>query len=139
MKRRRVLSATTIGAASVEGRSAELEDTDCDNEQVEVTPALLVADIKFNGVTAGSVIELTVQVLPDLYLETITLIRGRAADGPGPLGTLSKGTRKRSGSAKATISADLYDFVLSQVPVSKLLITLEHDQTRLTKIRFENV
>lgn len=137
MKRRRVLSATTIGAASVEGRSAELEDTDCDNEQVEVTPALLVADIKFNGVTAGSVIELTVQVLPDLYLETITLIRGRAADGP--LGTLSKGTRKRSGSAKATISADLYDFVLSQVPVSKLLITLEHDQTRLTKIRFENV
>lgn len=137
MKRRTVRSTSKIETSQVEDCVVAPEGSHGKNEQVDATPALLVRDLKFNGVAAGSAIVLTVQVLPDLYLETITLIRGRAAEGS--LGTLSKGTLKRRGSAKATISADLYDFVLSQVPVSKLLITLEHDQTRLTKIRFENI
>ncbi|HEX2874354.1 MAG TPA: hypothetical protein VHP33_24035, partial [Polyangiaceae bacterium] len=100
-------------------------------------PALLVSSVKFSGVTAGSIIELAVQPLPDLYLETITLIKG----GPAAeaVGTLSKGTLKRLGSAEATISSELYDFVLAQARVSKLLITLEHSETRVTNIRFENI
>jgi hypothetical protein len=126
-----------MGASPVEGRRTKSEDANCENEQVEVTPALLVGDIKFNGVTAGSTIELTVQVLPGLYLETIALIKGGPADAIE--GSLSVGTLKERGSAKATISAELYDFVLSQVPVSNLLIALEHSETRVTHIRFENI
>jgi hypothetical protein len=107
------------------------------SEAPEASPALLVGAIKFSGLTAGSMIKLTVPVVPDLYLETITLIKG----GPAAevVGTLSKGTLKRLGSADATISSELYDFVLAQARVSKLLITLEHSETRVTNIRFENI
>lgn len=97
----------------------------------------MVRSIKFSGVTAGSRIQLTVPVLPDLYLETITLIKGAPADDVE--GTLSQGTLEMLGSAKATISAELYDFLLSRAGVSTLLVALEHDQTRLTKIRFRHV
>lgn len=126
-----------VGASSVEDCAAEPEDSYGDSDQAPATPALLVGSIKFNGVTAGSKIELTVQVLPELYLETITLIRGGHAEAT--LGTLSKGTRKERGEASATISAELYDFVLSQARAAALLVALEYAETRLTKIRFENV
>lgn len=137
MKRRTVSSTTKIDKSPVEDCSLEPEDSYEENEQVPATPALLVSGIKYSGVTAGSMIELTVQVLPDLYLETITLIKGGSADAIE--GSLSKGTLKECGSAKATISAELYDFVLSEVRVSKLLVALEYSETRVTDIRFENI
>lgn len=137
MKRRTVLSRTKVDASPIEGRSVEPGDTCEESEQAPVTPGLLVKSIKFSGVTAGSIIELTVPVLPDLYLETVTLIKGGPADAIE--GTLSKGTLDALGSARATISAELYDFVLSQVRLSKLLIALEHTETRVTNIRFENL
>lgn len=136
MKRRRVFSTSTKGASFAEGRSIESKGSYRENDE-DAAPTLLVKSIKFSGVTLGSVIQLTVQVVPDLYLETITLIKGGSTDEIE--GTLSAGTLKKLGSAKATIGAELFDFVLSQVRVSKLLIALEHDQTRLTKIRFENI
>jgi hypothetical protein len=137
MKRKTFHSTTTVGASSVEDCGVEPEDSYADRDQAQATPSLLVSSIKFSGVTAGSKIELTVQVLSDLYLETITLIRGGPA--AATLGTLSKGTRKERGEASATISAELYDFVLSQARASTLLITLEHSETRVTNIRFESI
>lgn len=134
MKRKRVLSTST--KSSVDGRSVEAKDSYRESDE-STAPALLVTSIKFSGVTVGSTIQLTVPVLPDLYLETVTLIKGGPADEIA--GTLSKGTLKSLGSAKATISAELYDFLLSRAGVSNLLIVLEHDQTRLTKIRFGHV
>lgn len=137
MKHRTVFSTSTNGESSVESGSVELEDSDGECDEAEASPALLIRSIKFSGVTAGSKIKLTVPVLPDLYLETITLIKGGPADAIE--GTLSRGTLEGLGSAKATIGAELYDFVLSQVRLSKLLITLEHTKTRITNIRFENL
>lgn len=132
MKHRKVFSTST--QPSVDDR--RVEGSNCESDEAEA-PALLVGSIKFSGLTVGSMIRLTVPVLPDLWLETITLIKG----GPAAevVGTLSKGTRKKLGSAKATISAELYDFVLSEARVSKLLILLEHSETRVTNIRFENI
>lgn len=136
MNRKRVRSTGRKRASLGEERGGESKGSYRDNDEA-AAPALLVTDIKFSGVTVGSMIQLTVQVLPDLYLETITLIKG----GPAVeiVGTLSPGSLKRLGSAKATISAELYDLLLSRAGVSQLLIALEHDQTRLTKIRFEHV
>jgi hypothetical protein len=137
MKRRTVRSPIKIDTSPVEDCIVEPEDSYGKTEEAPATPALLVSSIKLSGVTAGSKIELTVQVLPDLYLETITLIRGGPAEAT--LGTLSQGTRKERGEASATISAELYDFVLSQARASTLLIALEHSETRITNIRFENI
>lgn len=134
MKRRKVLSTRTKSA--VDGRSVKSRGSYRESDEAEA-PALMVRSIKFSGVTAGSRIQLTVPVLPDLYLETITLIKGAPADDVE--GTLSQGTLEMLGSAKATISAELYDFLLSRAGVSTLLVALEHDQTRLTKIRFRHV
>jgi hypothetical protein len=137
MKTSNVFSTTTKGSSSVDDCSVESEDSYGGREQTATTPALLVKSIKFSGVTAGSMINLTVPVLPDLYLETITLIKGGAA--AGMVGTLSTGTLKKRGSASATIGAEFYDLLLSRARASKLLVALEYDQTRLTKIRFEHV
>lgn len=134
MKRRKGFSTST--KSSVDNRRLEAKGPDCESDEVDA-PAFLVEGIKFSGLTVGSMIRLTVPVLPDLYLETITLVRGGPAGEV--VGRLSKGTRKKLGSAKVTISAELYDFVLSEARASKLLITLEHAETRVTDIRFESV
>lgn len=137
MKTSNVFSTTTRSSSSADDCSAESEDSYGGRKQTATTPALLVKSIKFSGVTAGSMINLTVPVLPDLYLETITLTRGGPA--AGMVGALSRGTLKKSGSANATISAEFYDLLLSRARASKLLVALEYDQTRLTKIRFDQV
>lgn len=137
MKRKRVFATRTKGASPVERRGVGSKGSYDESDEAVPAPALLVSGIKFTGVTAGSKIELTVQVVPDLYLETVTLIKGGPADEV--IGTVSQGSLKRLGSAKATIGAEFYDFLLSRAGVSKLLIAVEHDQTRLTKIRFGHI
>lgn len=137
MKRKSVFPTTTKDVSSVDDRSVELDHPGGNRDEPAAAPALLVKSIKFSGVTAGSKIRLTVPVLPDLYLETITLIKGGPADTIE--GTVSKGTLKARGSANATISAELYDFVLSQVRASKLLIRLEHSDAQVTNISFEDI
>ena len=137
MKRKKVLS-TSKKTRSVEGRSVESEGSYRKRKRTPAaTPALLVSSIKFDGVTAGSMIELAVQVLPDLYLETVVVTKGAPDDET--LGILSVGTLKKRGQAKAKISAELYDYVLSQAQGSKLLVTLEYADTRVTDVRFENI
>ena len=137
MKRSTVSSKAIWDASSLEDCSDESQDSGRESEQTPATSALLVSGIKFNGVTAGSMIELTVQVLPDFYLESITLIKGGPADATQ--GTLVQGTVKKRGSASAVISAELYDYVLSRARGSRMLITLEHAETRVMDIRFENI
>ena len=136
--KRRAVPSNKMDASSVDSCTVESNGSYAEGEQAAAaTPALLVNSIKFNGVTAGSTIELTVQALPDLYLETISLIRGGPADATR--GTLSIGTLEERGLAKATISAEFSDFVLSQAHASTLLITLEHADTRVTNIRFGSI
>lgn len=104
---------------------------------MSITPSLLIRGLKFSGTTEGSMIKLAVQVLPDLFLGVITLANG----GPAArtIGRLAKGTLTAPGSADATISAELYAFILAEAKVCKLAIELDYTKTTINNVFIEYV
>lgn len=91
-----------------------------------ITPALIVKSIAISGTTEGSLMRVTVQVLPELFVGTITLAKG--ALGQETSGKFKKGmSAKKPGSADATIGSELYDFIVAQSAAgAKLTLELEY-------------
>lgn len=78
-----------------------------------VSPSLPVKTIAIGGTTPGSLMRINVQVLPQLFVGTITLSKG--ASGVATSGTFKKGlSAKQPGSVDATISAQHYDYIVTQ-------------------------
>ena len=139
--KRRMVFLTSIGALHLVACGGEPietgEEYDETQQALSITPSLLIKSIRFSGTAPGSMIKLSVQVLPDLYLGVITLVNG----GPGAptTGKLAKGTLSLPGFAEATISAELYAFILAEAKVSKLAIELQYDKTVIKNVFIEYV
>lgn len=90
-----------------------------------ISPSLIIKSIKISGTTIGSTVRLTVQSLPELFVGVISLSKGPSAADTA--GAFNKGTSKIPGTASATISGELYDFIVAQSALgAKMAIELEY-------------
>lgn len=71
--------------------------------------------------------KLSVVVVSELYLGTITLIKGGA--GAATTGKFAVGSPRRPSSAEATISAELWDKILADSLAFALSIELKYSTT----------
>lgn len=95
-----------------------------------ITTTLLIRSHTYSGVTADSSLTLTVVVLGELYLGTITLIKGEPAEAT--TGTVNKGAPKRPGFAEGRISAELWDKILADLGTFTLTLQLRYRMTSAT-------
>jgi phage tail sheath gpL-like len=94
-----------------------------------MSPSLLVKSISVGGSTPGSLMRITVQVLPELFVSIITLSKGDTAVATS--GTFKKGTSAKSpGSVDATVSAEHYDYIVTQKTNGEKLAVELHYTTR---------
>lgn len=91
-----------------------------------ISPSFLVKTIAIGGTTPDSLMILGVQVLPELFVGTITLAKG--ASGAATRGTFKKGkSAKQPGSADAVISAEHYDYIVGRnTSGAKFAVALEY-------------
>lgn len=102
-----------------------------------ITPTLLIRSLGYTGTTTDSSLTLTVVALTELYLGTITLIKGEA--GEETAGTLKKGTSKKAGFAEGRISAELWDRILADSTTFTLTIDLRYTMTSATTGTFNRI
>lgn len=107
---------------------------------LSITPSLPIKSFSYAGTTAGSILKLTVQVLPALFLGTIKLVNG----GPGAsvTGSFKTGAPKLPGLAEVVVSAQLYNATLASLLASaKLAIELEYNpvSSTISGVYIENV
>jgi hypothetical protein len=102
-----------------------------------ITPTLLIRSHSYTGTTADSSLKLSVVVLTELYLGTITLIKG----GPGEptAGKLTKGAPKKPGLAEGRISAEFWDKILADLGTFTLTIELRYRMTAATTGTFNEI
>lgn len=102
-----------------------------------ITPTLLVRSLGYTGTTADSSLKLSVVVLTELYLGTITLIKG----GPGEptTGRVTKGSPKKPGLAEGRISEELWDRILADSGTFTLTIDLRYTMTSATVGTFNEI
>jgi hypothetical protein len=102
-----------------------------------ITPTLLVRSLGYTGTTTDSSLKLSVVVLTELYLGTITLIKG----GPGEptAGRVTKGAPKKPGLAEGRISAELWDRILADSGTFTLTIDLRYTMTSATTGTFNEI
>jgi hypothetical protein len=125
---RRTVFLASIGALHVAACGGESGEANGESSQAlsTISPSLLVKTIAIGGSTPGSLITMTVQVLPELFIGTITLAKG--ASGAATRGTFKKGkSAKLPGSADATISAEQYDYIVARnASGAKFAVALEY-------------
>ena len=102
-----------------------------------ITPTLLIRSLGYTGTTEDSSLKLSVVVLTELYLGTITLIKGQSAEAT--TGELVKGAPRRPGSAEGRISAELWDKILADSGTCTLTIELRYKMTSATKGTFDEI
>ena len=102
-----------------------------------ITPTLLIRSLGYTGTTPGEGLTLTVVVLTELYLGTITLIQG--APGEQTSGEVTKGSPRRPGLAEGRVSAELWDKILSDSATFTLTIDLRYTMTTATKGTFNRI
>lgn len=137
MERRKAILAS-VGALSVVACGGEPDEAYGELQQAaSITPALRIKSISYTGTTADSGLTLSVVVSGELYLGTITLIKG----GPGEAtaGRLTKGTSKRSSSAEGRISAELWDRILNDSATFTLTINVKYTMTSATAGTFNEI
>jgi hypothetical protein len=132
---RRTAFLASVGALSLVACGGEPEEAYGELQQAAtITPSLLITRLTYSGTT---LMKLTVQVLPDVYLRTIVLARG--ASGAATTGKLVKGTAARPGLADVTISAELFDDVYADSKVVTMTIEVEYNGTVVKNLYFEHV
>jgi hypothetical protein len=102
-----------------------------------ITTTLLIRGHSYTGVTADSGLTLSVVVLGELYLGTITLIKGEPAEATD--GRVAKGAPKRPSSAEGRISAELWDKILADLGTFTLTIQLRYRMTTATTGTFDEI
>lgn len=102
-----------------------------------ITPTLLIRSHTYSGTTEDSSLTLTVVVLTELYLGTITLIKG--VPGEATAGTVVKGAPKKPGYAEGRISAELWDKILADAALFTLTIDLRYKMTSATRGTFDRI
>lgn len=136
MERRTVFLAS-VGALSAVACGGEPEEAYGELQQAAITPTLLIKSISYSGTTADSSMTLTVVVMTELYLGTITLIKG--VPGEATAGTVVKGAPKRPGFAEGRISAELWDKILADSAMFTLTIDLRYTMTSATRGTFNRI
>mgnify|MGYP001555907517 CR=1 FL=1 len=116
---------TFVLALSAVACSGESGEAYGEVQQAAITPTLRVRSISASGPAEGASLKLSVVVVPDLYLGTITLVKG--APSAPTTGRFVKGTTKRPGSAEATIGAELWDRILADSELFTLSIELRYN------------
>jgi hypothetical protein len=136
MERRTVFLAS-VGALSVVACGGEPDEAYGELQQAAITPTLRIKSISYTGTTPDSSLKLSVVVLAELYLGTITLIKG----GPGEptAGRLTKGAPKKPGLAEGRISAELWDRILADSARFALTIDLRYTMTSATAGTFNEI
>jgi hypothetical protein len=102
-----------------------------------ITPTLLIRSHTYSGATADSGLTLSVVALGELYLGTITLIKGEPAEQTN--GKVAKGSPKRPSSAEGRISAELWDKILADLARFTLTIELRYRMTTATTGTFNEI
>lgn len=134
---RRTVFLASVGALSVVACGGEPEEAYGELQQAAITPTMLIKSISYSGITTWSAMILSVTVVSELYLGTIALIKG--APGTATTGTVAKGAPRRPGSAEGTISAQLWDQILSDSATLRLSINLRYAMTTGTAGTFNEV
>lgn len=134
---RRTVFLASVGALSVVACGGEPEEAYGELQQeLLLSPSLLIKSLAYSGTTVGSLMRLTVVVLAELYLGTITLAKG--APGLRTVGTFKKGAPKGPGSADVTIRAELFDLIVQEASGHRLSIELEYTrQGAVTEVFIE--
>lgn len=102
-----------------------------------ITPTLLIRSHNFTGTTADSSLTFSVVVLGELYMGTITLIRGGPAEPT--TGTVNKGAPRRPGFAEGRISEELWDKLLADAAIFTLTIELRYKMTSASAGTFNEI
>lgn len=92
-----------------------------------ITPALLMSNFTTTGVVTDSSLTFSVVVLPQLYLGTITLIRG--LPGERTSGNVNKGSPRRPALAQGRISAEFWDKIYADSSTLTQTINLRYTMT----------
>ncbi|HEX2874353.1 MAG TPA: hypothetical protein VHP33_24030 [Polyangiaceae bacterium] len=136
MERRTVFLAS-VGALSAVACGGEPEEAYGELQQAAITPTLRIKSISYTGTTPDSSLKLSVVVLAELYLGTITLIKG--APGAPTAGRLTKGAPKKPGLAEGRVSAELWDRILADSARFALTIDLRYTMTSATAGTFNEI
>lgn len=102
-----------------------------------ITTTLLIRSHSYTGVTADSGLTVSVVVLGELYLGTITLVKG--APGEQTDGKVAKGSPRRPSSGEGRISAELWDKILADLGTFTLTIQLRYRMTTATTGTFDEI
>lgn len=102
-----------------------------------ITPTLLMSGLTFSGLATDSSMTFSVVVLPELYLGTITLIRG--LPGERTSGKVTKGSPKRPSSAEGRISEEFWDKILTDSSTLRQTINLKYTMTTATSGTFSEI
>lgn len=102
-----------------------------------ITPTLLIRDLTYSGVATDSSLTLSVVVLGDLYLGTITLIKG--APGEKTSGNVNKGAPRRPSLGEGRISAEFWDKILADSRTLTQTINLRYTMTSATAGTFNEI
>lgn len=134
---RRTVFLASVGALSVVACGGEPEEAYGELQQAMITPTLLIKSISHISTTPDSALTLSVVVLGELYLGTITLIKG--VSGEKTAGKVSKGSPRRPSSAEGRISAQLWDKILADSARFTLTIELRYTMTSATAGTFNEI
>lgn len=102
-----------------------------------ITPTLLVRDLTYTGVVTDSSLTLSVVVLPELYLGSITLIRGNP--GEATSGSVAKGSPRRPSTAEGRVSEEFWDRIFADFRTLQLTINLKYTMTTATVGTFNEI
>jgi hypothetical protein len=127
---RRTAFLAAVGALSAVACGGEPEEAYGELQQAAITPTMLIKSISYTGTTAGSALTISVVVLGELYLGTITLVKGGPSEATA--GKVAKGSPKRPGLAESRISAQLWDKILADSASFTLTIELRYRMTTAT-------